>query len=119
MAKNLLKPEQDVLFRQFYTMLINNPEVLEESPAHRRQLVAICLEALNYRQLSNGAHISRDVVVSVPFGGSIDETKYPDEWVIDTENAYEAIGGEDTLEASPSSEAESAEVREAVLSEDV
>jgi hypothetical protein len=118
MAVNKLYPTSDLATRDFFRTVANDDQYLKDSPAHRRQLLAILLEALNYVQLPNGAFVSRDANIAIPFGSS-DYSEYEDEWEADTEAAYAAIDLEDTTEASASSEASDTEVREAVLSEDV
>ena len=118
MAQNKLDPVSDLATRTFFKVVAYNPQYLKDSPAHRRQMLAILLEALNYQQLPNGAFVSKDTNIAIPFGSS-DWSAYEDEWDADTERAYEAINIKDTTEAGASSESESAEVREAVLPEDV
>ncbi len=118
MALNNLTPEQDIATREFYDIVAAAPSYLQDSPAHRRQLIAILLEALNYNQLPNGAFVSKDTNVQVAFG-SKDYSQYPDEWDADKERAVASINSKDTAKASTSSKTKNTKVREAVLSKDV
>ena len=118
MATNKLRPESDLATREFFTAVTSDEKYLQDSPAHRRQIIAILLEALNYMVLPNWAFVSRDANVSMQFGSS-DYSRWPNEWEADEEVARAAIEAKNTPEASTSSEAEDTEVRESVLPEDV
>ena len=117
MATNNLTPEQDLLTRDFFTML-NKTEYLKNHPSQRRQLNAILLGALNYQVLPNGAFVSKDTNVTVVYGsGNYDA--YPDEWEADTRRSYEAVHPKDTSKASTSGKSKNTKVRKAVLPKDV
>lgn len=119
MAANSLTPEQDLMFRSFYTMLQGDPTILSTSPAHRRQMLAICLEGLNYIQLPSGAYVAADTNIKVSFGNS-DYSAYPNEWEVDMEVALDAaVDLTSELETSASSPSEDTEVRETLLPKDV
>jgi len=123
MAKNEMKPYQDLLTRRFFKEVALDAEALMPgAPASARQLRALCLFLLNYDQLPNGAFVEKGTNVSYPFGNA-DYNKYKDEWEDDLaatkEKLNETDNDKDTVEASTSESTEGTEVRTSVLPEDV
>lgn len=119
MAKNNLKPEVDLVIRDFFEYMQGDPSILGDSPARRRSLLGTLVDLLGYKQLPNGAFVSKDLEIKMPFGSS-DYSRYPDEYAEDKEKALEATSMDTSgPEASASEPSEDTEVREAVLSEDV
>lgn len=87
MAKNSLTPEQDLLTRKFYEeVAVLSEDFLTDAPATGRQLRAILLEILGYRQLPTGARISKTTKVKGEFGSDMLEG-YADEWYEDATKA--------------------------------
>jgi len=118
MAKNQLSARQDLITREFFQEVATQGNTLNGSPAHKRQLIAILLEMLDYDILPNGAFIKKGTKVQMEYG-SKDYSAYPNEWDTDEERSREAIKDQDTPETSASVKAESAPVREGILPEDV
>lgn len=116
MAQNNLTPEQDLLTRKFFK-LVQESKYLGSSPAHRRQLLAILLEALNYDQIGPNTFVQKGAALAVPFGRKAEEI-YADEWEEDEERARAALGAVDSVEASPGESSESDAVGD-VLQQDV
>lgn len=118
MADNNMTPEQDLITRDFYTKVLSDESLFTGDPVGRRQSLGLCRRLLGY-MIVGGVHVSPEVAsgVVVKLGETPD---VQDEWADDTRRAQdEANQSEGTNEADSSVEAESAEVREAVLSEDV
>jgi hypothetical protein len=118
MAMNKLTPEQDLMTRDFFLMIANEDSYLSKNPSMRRTLITTLLHALNYNWLPNGSFIDKDTTLVMQYGTS-DYSKYPNEWDTDKERASAQVNSKGTPETSSSESAESAEVRETVLSEDV
>ena len=118
MATNNLTPSQDLVTRALFKAVVADESYLNNNPASRKKLISLLLMALNYTWLPNGSFVATGTNISMPFGSS-DYSKYPNEWDADEERANEALNTKDTVEASSSSESSGAEVREAVLPENV
>lgn len=116
MATNNLTPEMDLRTRDFFVAIISDKTILGGTPATRRALLSSLLMMLNYDQMPNGAFVEKGKARQVPYGTQGD---YKDEWQADEERAIEAINNKDSSEASASEQAESTEVREGILPEDV
>lgn len=116
MATNNLTPTDDLLVREFYTKILGNADLFTGRDVGRKQALRLCLDLLNYT-IVDGKFIARDRQISYPFGR---RPEVECEWEEDTRRAQdEANQGNSTGEADSSEPTESAEVREAVLSEDV
>lgn len=111
MAKNNLKPEQDLMFRDFFRMVAGDESILANDPAGRRALLASCLNALNYVQLPNGAFVEQGTNYSIPFGTLPEEIGVTDEWPADEERARAAIDSKDKPQASTRKSSKNTKVR--------
>ena len=122
MAKNNLPAELDILTREFYEgVALQAEKFMPDNPVGARRLRGIILDMLGYQVMNNGARIDKTLKPKNTFG---QQTDYVDEWKDDLKRNLEALENEtdnnqDTTETSTSESAESAEVREAVLPEDV
>jgi len=121
MAKNNLTPMQDIAVRKFYTQVVQDTKstVWAGAEAARKAAEIACLELLNY-YLYEGKYVSKDKVQPTTYGHKQD---LECEWEADTLAAeagiYEANNNSDTNQADSGQSSESAEVREAILRENV
>lgn len=124
MANNTLPADLDLLTREFYeSVALKAESFIPDQSGSARQLRAIILDMLGYRQLPSGARIAKDIKITRPLNDA-SFSGFKDEWAADTTRALEALENEDnndkdTVEASSSEQAEGTEVRETVLPEDV
>ena len=118
MSKNTLTPEQDLLTREFYSVVANDDSLFPQNPAAQRSLRGTLLTLLNY-VVVDGKFVDPDSVKTRTYGSPLG---LDCEWVTDTRRAMEALnesdsGSEDETDSSePPTDTE---VREAVLREDV
>lgn len=119
MATNNLTPEQDLLTREFFQKVSNDPALFPSDPVGQRNMNQCILRILNYVYIE-GAYITPGKVIKRSFS----ETAHAEcEWEADTNRAMEAIdeanNSKSTNQADSSESATDTEVREAVLREDV
>lgn len=118
MAKNRMTPEQDILTREFYSMVANDPSLFPNEPIDQRSLHGILLKLLNYT-IIDGKFVTPEKVSTRKYGEPVQASC---EWDADTKRVLEALnesdsGSED--EADSGVATEDSEVREAILREDV
>ena len=117
MANNL-KPEQDLLVRQFFVDVVQDDSVFPDAKSNQRALTTICLGLLNY-VVVDGKFVSPENLKSTTYGQKVE---YEDEWIKDTKAVQErmhADTSDDPAETDSGEQTESSEVRETVLREDV
>jgi hypothetical protein len=115
-----LTPKQNILVRQFYSDIIGNDSLFTgDLQRYRGYAARLCTDLLGY-VLVDGKFIYLSDVKPTTYG---QKNVYEDRWESDYKDVLEAANetdsNTDTDEADNSVEAESAEVREAVLPEDV
>jgi len=118
MAKNRMTPEQDLLTRQFFAEVSQDPSLFPDTPVTQRDLIRTLLYLLNY-QVIDGKFVEKSKSVKRPYMGT---AQVDCEWDADVRRAEEALnegnsGSQD--EADSGEPSTDTEVREAVLRQDV
>lgn len=125
MGMSKLPPELDLLTREFYIRVAQDPSFFPDTPVTQRNLLAACLELLNYnvidgKYVTPGKSYQRSL-----FSGECDGVVC--EWKKDTleservlrEEGYGEDGDQGSDEADSSESAESAPLWQTVLRKDV
>jgi len=119
MATNNMTPEQDLIAREFFQKVANDPALFASDKVGQRRMNSVILQLLNYDYVA-GAFVTRGMALTSPIGGQPDVTC---EWEADNRRAWEAVHGKDNDtsddQADSSESATDTEVRETVLREDV
>ena len=99
---SVLTPEQVLAAQDMFTMIREDALILHDSPAHRRQILAILLEMLDYEEIEVGFFIPRGLARSYTFGEKIDTSKFVNQWDVDRRRVLNDVAAkaEDTDRAS-------------------